>query len=107
MGVVVSAQQRQIFKIGWAAEDPVEDVVSVAPLGWVGAAGEAAAAVSGDQCHGLAFGGESSGSSQGQWDAVSIDDGGPDVGLISDPEQLIGGELGAVGGLGQPSLRQQ
>ena len=54
MGVVVSAEQSQIVKFGWAAEDPVEDVVSVAPLGWVGAAGEAAAGVSGDQCHGLA-----------------------------------------------------
>jgi hypothetical protein len=40
MGVVVSAEQSQIVKIGWAAEDPVEDVVPVAPLGWVGAAGE-------------------------------------------------------------------
>ena len=40
MRVVVSAEQGQIFTIGWAAEDPVEDVVSVAPLGWVGAAGK-------------------------------------------------------------------
>ena len=40
VGVVVSAEQSQIFKISGAAEDPVEDVVSVAPLGWVGAAGE-------------------------------------------------------------------
>jgi hypothetical protein len=54
VGVVVSAEQSQIFKIGWAAEDPIQNVVSVAPLGWVGAAGEAAAGVSGDQCHGLA-----------------------------------------------------
>jgi hypothetical protein len=54
MRVVVSAQQRQILKIGWAAEDPIQNVVPVAPLGWVGAAGEAASGVSGDQCHGLA-----------------------------------------------------
>ena len=40
MRVVVSAEQSQIFKIGWAAEDPVEDVVPVAPLGRVGAAGK-------------------------------------------------------------------
>ena len=34
--MVVSAEQGQIVKIGWAAEDPVEDVVSVAPCrGWV------------------------------------------------------------------------
>ena len=46
MGVVVSAEQGQIVKIGWAAEDPIQDVVSVAPLGWVGAAGEAASGVS-------------------------------------------------------------
>ena len=32
-----------------AAEDPIQDVVSVAPLGWVCAAGEAAAGVSGDR----------------------------------------------------------
>ena len=37
---MVSAEQGQIVKIGRAAEDPVEDVVSVAPLWWVGAAGE-------------------------------------------------------------------
>ena len=50
-------QQGQIVKIGWAAEDPIQNVVSVAPVGWVGAAGEAASGVSGDQGHGLAFGG--------------------------------------------------
>ena len=33
--MVVSAQQSQIVKIGGAAEDPIQDVVSVAPLGWV------------------------------------------------------------------------
>ena len=57
VGVVVSAEQGEIVKIGWAAEDPVQNVVPVAPLGWVGAAGEAASGVSGDQGHGLAFGG--------------------------------------------------
>ena len=40
VGVVVSAEQGQIVKIGWPAEDPVQYVVSVAPLGWVGAAGK-------------------------------------------------------------------
>ena len=62
MGVVVSAEQGQIVKISRPAEDPVQYVVSVAPLGWVGAAGEAAASVSGDQGHGLASRGEPSGS---------------------------------------------
>ena len=61
MGVVVSAEQGQIVKISEAAEDPVQDVVSVAPLGWVGAAGEAASGVSGDQRHGLTSRGEPSG----------------------------------------------
>jgi hypothetical protein len=46
--VVVSAEQGQIVKIGKPAEDPVADVVSVAPGWWVGAAGEAASGVSGD-----------------------------------------------------------
>ena len=64
MGVVVSAEQSQIVKISWAAEDPIQDVVPVAPLGWVGAAGEAAAGVSGDQRHGLTSRGEPSGSAQ-------------------------------------------
>jgi hypothetical protein len=54
MGVVVSAEQSQIVKIGWAAEDPIQDVVPVAPLGWMGAAGKGAPGVSGNQCHGLA-----------------------------------------------------
>jgi hypothetical protein len=49
MGVVVSAEQGQVVKIGRTAEDPIQDVVSVAPGCWVGAAGEAAAGVSGDQ----------------------------------------------------------
>src|SRR6476619_2849756 len=61
MGVVVSAEQGEIVKIGWAAEDPVEGVVSVAPLGWVGAAGETTSGVSGDQCHGLTSRGQPSG----------------------------------------------
>ena len=38
------------------------DVVSIAPAGWVGAAGEGASAVSGDQRHGLAAGGQPLGS---------------------------------------------
>ena len=78
----------------------------VAPLGWMGAAGEAAAGVSGDQGHGLAAGGEALGSAEGEWHAVGVDDGGPNLGLIRNPEQLIGGELADVGGLGQPSLRE-
>jgi hypothetical protein len=30
-----------------------------------------------------------------------------DLGFVGDPEQLIGGELGAVGGVGQPSFGEQ
>jgi hypothetical protein len=41
-------QQGQVVKIGEAAEDPIQDVVPVAVARWVGAAGEAAAGVSGD-----------------------------------------------------------
>ena len=40
VGVVVSAEQGQIVKISKAAEDPIENVVSIAPRGWMGAAGE-------------------------------------------------------------------
>jgi len=40
VGVVVSAEQGEIVKIGWAAENPIQNVVPVAPLGWVGAAGK-------------------------------------------------------------------
>jgi hypothetical protein len=56
--VVVSAEQGEVVEVGRSAEDPVDDVVPVAPAGWVGAAGEGAAAVAGDQGSGLAFGSE-------------------------------------------------
>jgi len=54
VGVVVSAEQGHVVKIGEPAEDPIQDVVSVAPGCWVGAAGKRTSGVSGDQCHGLA-----------------------------------------------------
>ena len=54
VGVVVSAEQGHVVKIGKPAEDPIQDVVPVAPGCWVGAAGEGASGVSGDQGHGLA-----------------------------------------------------
>jgi hypothetical protein len=54
VGVVVSAEQGEVVKIGEAAEGPVQNMVSVAVAGWVGAAGEGAAGVSGDQGDGLA-----------------------------------------------------
>ena len=38
MRVVVSAQQSQVFKIGGAVENPIHNMMPVAPLGWVGAA---------------------------------------------------------------------
>jgi len=31
---------------------------------------------------------------------VAVNDGGPDLGLIGNPEELLGGELGAVDGFG-------
>jgi hypothetical protein len=34
-----------------------------------------------------------------------VDDGGPDLGLTGDPEQLLTGELGAINGFGQPGFR--
>jgi len=58
MGVVVPAQKGEVVEVGWSAVYAVQDVVTVAPGGWVGAAGEGASAVSGDQRHSLAFGGE-------------------------------------------------
>src|SRR4051794_26988856 len=46
---IVRIREHGLVQVGLTAGDPVEDVVSVAP-GWgVGTAGEAAAAVSGDQ----------------------------------------------------------
>ena len=62
VGVVVSAEQGQVVQVGVAAEYPVHNVVAVAPLWWVGAAGEAAAAVPSGQRQGLAFGGQALGS---------------------------------------------
>ena len=58
MGVVVSAEQRQILKISEAAQDPIQDVVPVAPRRRMRAAREAAAAIPCDQRHGLAWRGE-------------------------------------------------
>jgi hypothetical protein len=40
MRVVVSAQQSQVFKVGRTAENPIHNMMPVAPLGWVGAAGK-------------------------------------------------------------------
>ena len=98
MGVVISAKQGQIIKIGKTTENPIQDVVSVAPAGGMSTPGERTSAVSYVQGHGLAWGGDPSGSSQREGDVVVVDDGGPDVSFISNPEQLLGGELGAVGG---------
>ena len=60
--MVVTAEQGEVVQVGEPAQDPVHNVVAVAPLRWVGAAGEGAAAVPGGQRQGLAFGGESLGS---------------------------------------------
>ena len=38
---------------------------------------------------------------------MAVDDGGPDVGLISYPQQLLGGELGAVGGFAESGFGEQ
>jgi hypothetical protein len=100
MGVVVAAEQGQVVEVGAAAVDPVENVVPVAPGGRVGAAGEGAAGVPGNEGHGLSFGGEPLGSAECERDAVWLNDGGPDLSLIGDPQQLIRGELRAVGDFG-------
>ena len=62
MGVVITAEQGEVVQIARPAQNPVEDVVSVAPLRGMGAAREAAAAVSGNQSHGLTFGRQPPGS---------------------------------------------
>jgi hypothetical protein len=46
MRVVISAEQGEIVKISEPTINPVQDVVSVAVAGWMGAAGEAASGVS-------------------------------------------------------------
>ena len=105
--MVVSAEQRQVVKIGESAVDPIHYVVSVAVAGWMSAPWEAASAVSDVQCHGLAWGGDPSGSSQREGDVVLVDDGGPDFGFISNPEQLIRSQRGAIAGFGQPGFGEQ
>ena len=57
VGVVVSAEQSQVVQVGGSAQDPVEDVMPVAPTCRVGAAGKGAAAVPSGQRQSLAFGG--------------------------------------------------
>ena len=81
--------------------------MSVGPLGWMGAAGEAAAGISGDQRHGLPGRGQPAGSAERQRDIIVVNDGGPNLGFIGNPEELVGGELAAVGGFGQASLGEQ
>jgi hypothetical protein len=48
MGVVISAEQGHVVDIGGAAKYPIDYVVPIAPAGWMGAAGKAAAGVAGD-----------------------------------------------------------
>ena len=36
-----------------------------------------------------------------------VDDGGPDVGFVGNPQQLIDTELAAVAGFSQPSLGEE
>jgi hypothetical protein len=38
---------------------------------------------------------------------VAVDDDRPDFGLIGDPPELIGGDVGAVGGVGEPGFGEQ
>jgi hypothetical protein len=63
VGVVKSAEQRQVVKISGSTQDPIHYVVSVAPAGGMSTARERTSAVSDVECHGLAWGGDSSGSS--------------------------------------------
>jgi hypothetical protein len=37
---------------------------------------------------------------------VAVDDDWPDFGLIGDPPELVGGDVGAVGGVGEPGFGQ-
>jgi hypothetical protein len=104
---VVSTDQGQIFEIGAAAQDPIQDVMSITRLRWMITSGEGTSAFPSDQRHGLTTGRDPSGSAQGEWDSGAVDDGGPDLSLISDPQQLIGAELAAVAGFSDPSPGQQ
>jgi hypothetical protein len=88
---MVRIRKPGLVEVGAAAEYPVQDVVTVAPLGWMITARETAAALPGDRCHGLAAAGDPSLPSHRQGDIVLVDDGGPNVGLIGNPQQLIAG----------------
>src|SRR5688572_27945887 len=63
MGVVITAEQGQVVKISWSAINPIQDVMSVAPLRWMITAGERTPAFPGDQGHCLTAGSDASGSS--------------------------------------------
>jgi hypothetical protein len=73
--VVVAAQQGQVVEVGRAAVDPFVEVVAFAPFRWVGAAGEAAAGISGDQRQGLAAGGDPAAPAQGEDGSGPVEDG--------------------------------
>ena len=84
-----------------AALSPGCDVVFLGPVGWVLAAGEGAAVVSGDQGEGLGFGGQALGAAVVENRAGAVVDYPGDGGFVGQPQGLRHGQLLAVGGVGE------
>src|SRR4029434_1810253 len=103
----ICAEQSQVAKVGRPAIDPVDDVVPVTPLRGMITTREGTSALPDNQRHGLAAGGDPSRTAQRQRHTVAVDDGGPNLGLIGNPQQLSGADLAAVAGLSDPSLGKQ
>lgn len=96
--VVVAAEQGEVVEVGVAAVGPGEDVVALAPLRWMGAGGEGAAGVAGDEGEGLGAGGDAAGAAEVEDGAVGVEQGGSEFGLVGESDDVGGGDADAVGG---------
>ena len=105
--VVVAAQQGQVVQVSVAAVSPRNDVVAFAPVGGVGAVGEAAAAVAGDQRKGLGVRGDPSGPAEEQLLPGRAEDDRHDLGLVGELQGGGGGDQRPVGGFGHPGPSEQ
>ena len=89
--VVMAAEQGEVVELGWAAVDPVGEVVGVAHEGWSSAGGEGAVSVAEDQ-GGPDRGGDRSAEAAHVEDlAVAAEDGGDDLGVTGQPAEGVGG----------------
>ena len=98
--VVPRAEQGQVRRVGRAAVEPGDHVVSVTPAGWARAAGEGAAAVAQAQGQVLLGGDQPGGPAEVEDLALGAEDGRDDARVAGDPADGLGGEQ--LPGQGRP-----